>query len=50
MTHEEIEARKIVLERKLAARTNKAGYAGNCAALQAEIARLMEELNAPAQE
>lgn len=36
----EIEARKAELERKLAARTGKSGFAGNCEAIKVEVARL----------
>lgn len=50
MTRDEITSRKAEFERKLAARTGKSGFAGNCEAIKTEIARLAEELNALAQE
>lgn len=40
MTREETVARMTELERKLAARTGKSGFAGNCEAIKTEIAKL----------
>lgn len=44
-TREEIENRIEVLKVRLAARTGKAGFAGNCEAIKNEIARLGIELD-----